>query len=262
MPVHDRRRWASLAFVGAVSATLALTACGSGERELAAPAGVIEAPAQPTTTTTAPTTEAPTTEAPTTEAPTTEQPTTSEDATTTTVATATTEAGGDDGSDVDWGLIAIIAAIALAVLLLLWLVISQVSRSSREHETLDRRLAHLVGGAQWVHDQASLDLMSGTQSPERLRAAWMDTRRRVNDLATQASEAAVTARGDVVGELRRLSTALTDLEGAMDTHVDLRLRAHGPDDAGANIAINESAETVNERRHALRAAIAPLAARV
>ena len=129
------------------------------------------------------------------------------------------------------------------------------------HETLDRRIAHLVGGAQWVHDQASLDLMSGTQSPERLRAAWMDTRRRVNDLATQASEAAVSARGDVVGELRRLSLALTDLEGAIDTHVDLRLRAHG-NDAGANIAVNESAETVNERRHALRAAIAPLAARV
>ena len=71
----------------------------------------------------------------------------------------------------------------------------------------------------------------------------------------------MSARGDVVGELRRLSTALTDLEGAIDTHVDLRLRAHG-NDAGANIAVNESAETVNERRHALRAAIAPLAARV
>lgn len=259
MPVHDRRRWGPLVLVGAVSATLALTACGSGERELAAPAGVIEAPAQPTTTT-VPTTEEPTTEEPTTEPPTTEQPTTAEDVTTT-AATATTEAAGDDDSDIDWGLIALIAGIALAVVLLLWLVISQVSRSSREHETLDRRIAHLVGGAQWVHDQASLDLMSGTQSPERLRAAWMDTRRRVIDLATQASEAAVSARGDDVGELRRLSTALTDLEGAIDTHVDLRLRAHG-NDAGANIAVNESAETVNERRHALRAAIAPLAARV
>ena len=261
MAVHDRRRWGALVLLGAVSATLALTACGSGEPELAAPAGVIEAPAQPATTTTeAPTTEEPTTEEPTTEAPTTEQPTTDEDVTTTTAATAPTEAGDDD-SDIDWGLVALIAGIALAVVLLLWLVISQVSRSGREHETLDRRLAHLVGGAQWVHDQASLDLMSGTQSPERLRAGWMDTRRRVNDLATQASEAAVSARGDVVGELRRLSTALTDLEGAIDTHVDLRLRAHG-DDAGANIAVNESAETVNERRHALRAAIAPLAARV
>ena len=260
MPVHDRRRWGSLVLVGAVSATLVLTACGSGERELAAPAGVIEAPAQPTTTTTVATTEEPTTEAPTTEPPTTEQPTTAEDVTTT-AATATTEAPGDDDSDIDWGLVALIAGIALAVVLLLWLVISQVSRSSREHETLDRRIAHLVGGAQWVHDQASLELMSGTQSPERLRAAWMDTRRRVFDLATQASEAAVSARGEAVGELRRLSTALTDLEGAIDTHVDLRLRAHG-NDAAANIAVNESAETVNERRHALRAAIAPLAARV
>ncbi len=255
MPVQDPRRWASLVLAAAVSATLALGACGSGDRDLAAPADPLQE-----TTTSAPTTEAPTT-APTTAAPTTEQPTTTAATTTTTAATTTTEAGDEDGDDVDWGLIALIAGIGLAVGLLLWLIISQVSRSSREHDTLDRRIAHLVGGAQWVHDQASLELMSGTQSPERLRGAWMDTRRRVNDLATQASEAAVTARGDVVGELRQLSSALTALGGAMDTHVDLRLQAHGTD-AGATIAINESAETVNERRHALRAAIAPLAARV
>jgi hypothetical protein len=261
MPAQDRRRWASLVLAAAVSATVALGACGSGDRELAAPGGGVEAPVQPTTTE-APTTEAPTTAAPTTAAPTTEQPTTERPATTaaTTTTTAATEASGG-GDDVNWGLIALIAGIALAVALLLWLIISQVSRSSREHDTLDRRIAHLVGGAQWVHDQASLELMSGTQSPERLRGGWMDTRRRVNDLATQASEAAVTARGDVVGELRQLSAALTALGGALDTHVDLRLQAHGTD-AGAAIAINESAETVNERRHELRAAIAPLAARV
>jgi hypothetical protein len=255
MPAQDPRRWASLVLAAAVSATLALGACGSGDRDLAAPVGPLQE-----TTTSAPTTEAPTTAAPTTAAPTTEQPTT-ERPTTTAATTTTTAAGDEDGDDIDWGLIALIGGIALAVALLLWLIISQVSRSSREHDTLDRRIAHLVGGAQWVHDQASLELMSGTQSPERLRGAWMDTRRRVNDLATQASEAAVTARGDVVGELRQLSSALTALGGAMDTHVDLRLQAHGTD-AGAAIATNESAETVNERRHALRAAIAPLAARV
>ena len=55
----------------------------------------------------------------------------------------------------DWGLIALIGAIALAVDLLLWLVLSQASRAGRDADTLDRRLAHLVGGAQWVHDQAS-----------------------------------------------------------------------------------------------------------
>jgi hypothetical protein len=265
MPAQDPRRWASLVLATAVSAALALGACGSGDRELAAPGGAVEAPVQPTTTeaptTEAPTTAAPTTAAPTTAAPTTEQPATTAATTTTTAATTTTEAGDEDGDDVNWGLIALIAGIVLAGVLLLWLIISQISRSSREHDTLDRRIAHLVGGAQWVHDQASLELMSGTQSPERLRAAWMDTRRRINDLATQASEAAVTARGDVVGELRQLSSALTALGGALDTHVDLRLQAHGAD-AGAAIAIDESAEAVNERRHALRAAVAPLAARV
>jgi len=264
MPVQGRRRWASLVLAAAVSATLALS-CGSDDRQLAAPEGAVAAPAQPTTTTAPPTTAEPTTAAPTTaaptSAPTTERPATSDTTTTTAAATTTAGAGDDEGSDVNWGLIAVVAGIGLAIVLLLGLIITQVSRSGREHDTLDRRIAHLVGGAQWVHDQASLELMSGTQSPEWLRGAWVDARRRVNDLAAQASEAAVSARGDVVGELRRLSSALTGLEGAMDTHVDLRLRARG-DDAGAALAVNESAETVNERRHALRAAIAPLAARV
>lgn len=259
--VAARRRSVVATLVASFVLLLVLSACGQDSgREMAAPSGPAVADQDPTTT------EPPTTEEPTTEPPTTEQPTTSidepdtEDDTPATTAEPATTDDDDDGSDVDWGLIALIGGIALAVLLLVWLVVSQVSRSSREHATLDRRIAHLVGGAQWVHDQASLELMSGAQSPDRLRASWVDTRRRVNDLATQASEAAVTSRGDVAQELRLLSSALSGLEGAIDTHVDLRLQSQG--DSAASIAVNESAQTVNERRHALRAAIAPLAARV
>lgn len=261
-PVAARRRSVAAALAASFALALVLTACGQDTgRELAAPAGPAVAGQEPTTT--APTTEPPTTEPPTTEQPTTSvaESTTTEEETPTTSATATTEAGDDDGgSDVDWGLIALIGGIALAVILLVWLIASRVARSSREHAMLERRISHLVGGAQWVHDQASLELMSGTQSPDRLRAAWVDTRRRVNDLAAQASETAVTTRGDVAQELRRLSSALSGLEGAIDTHVDLRMQAQGG--SGASLAIDESARTVNERRHELRAAIAPLAARV
>lgn len=259
--VAARRRSVAATLVASFVLLLVLSACGQDSgREMAAPSGPAVADQDPTTT------EPPTTEEPTTEPPSTEQPTTSidepdtEDDTPATTAEPATTDDDDDGSDVDWGLIALIGGIALAVLLLVWLVVSQVSRSSRDHATLDRRIAHLVGGAQWVHDQASLELMSGAQSPDRLRASWVDTRRRVNDLATQASEAAVTSRGDVAQELRLLSSALSGLEGAIDTHVDLRLQSQG--DSAASIAVNESAQTVNERRHALRAAIAPLAARV
>jgi len=263
MPAPNTGRRRTVA--GLVAASLALillsVACGREGREVAAPAGPA-APAQDPSTTEPPTTEPPTTSPPTTERPTTteERPTTTEEQPTTTAAATTTEAGDGDDSDVDWGLIAIIGGIALAVILLLWLIVSALARRGREHDVLDRRIAHLVGGAQWVHDQASLELMSGAQSPERLRAAWIDTRRRVNDLAGQASEAAVASRGDVARELRQLAAALGSLEGAIDTHVDLRLQS--PGDGAGSIAVNESAETVNERRHALRAAIAPLAARV
>lgn len=263
MFLHPRGCRVLLVLAGAVAVTPLLGACAANERELAAPA----APAQVTTTTEVPTTEEPTTEAPTTEEPTTEEPATTEAPTTTegpatTGAPTTTEVGDDEGSDVDWGLVSLIAVIGLAVLLLLWLVVAQVRKAGREHALLDRRIAHLVGGSQWVHDQASLELMSGTGSPERLRAAWADTRGRVNDLSAQASEAAITAQGDVAGELRALSVALGSLEGAIDTHVALRLEAPGREDAGAATAIAESAATVNDRRHALRAAIVPLAARV
>jgi hypothetical protein len=263
-PDIGRRRTAAGLLAASLALTLLFAGCGQDGRELAAPTGPA-APAQDPTTTEPPTTEPPTTEPPTTERPPTteDRPTTTEDEPTTTSpeATTTTQAGDDgDDSDVDWGLIAIIGGIGLAVILLLWLIISAVSRRGREHDVLDRRIAHLVGGAQWVHDQASLELMSGSQSPDRLRAGWVDTRRRINDLAAQASEAAVSSRGDVAQELRQLAAALGGLEGAVDTHVDLRLQSYG--DAASSIAVNESAETVNERRHDLRAAIAPLAARL
>jgi len=231
----------------------------------AAPAGAQQ---QPTTTTTqAPTTAAPTTattQAPTTQAPTTRPPattattaatTTSTEATTTT----TTEAAGDDS--VDWGLIALIAGIALVVILLVALIAGAASRRRRTQGMLRRRIAQVVGGAEWVHDQASLDLMGATQSPERLRAGWDDTRRRINNLGSEATAIAVDADDEALAhELRTLSHSLGLLAGALDTSVGLRLQ--GGDAPGARAAIDESFVTVSERRYELEAALAPLARRV
>jgi hypothetical protein len=120
-------------------------------------------------------------------------------------------------------------------------------------------VAHLVAGARWAHDEASLGLLSRTPSPERLRLEWADTRRRVNDLAAEAAEVAVTAPGDVSLELRHLAGALNQLESAIDQHVDLRLQA---EEDGDTLVVDESALAVDERRHELDAAIVPLAARV
>lgn len=221
------------------------------------------APAQapPTTATSPPTTAAPTTEAPTTLPPTTAAPTT---AATTGPTPATLApapgAGGDSGSGVDWGAVALVVAIILVVAAIIALIAGATRKRAREQGTLQRRIAHVVGGAQWVHDQASLDLVGGTQSPDRLRVAWDDARRRMNDLGAETAAIAVHARDDhVAGELRALGHALGLLAGALDTSVGLRL--DGGTDPRTAAAIDESYMTVNERRRELHAALVPLARR-
>jgi hypothetical protein len=218
------------------------------------------AQAQPTTTTTPPTTAAPSTEAPTTLPPTTVAPTTAATSGPT-AATLAPAPAGDSGSGVDWGAVGLVVGILLVVAAIIALIASAARKRAHEQGTLQRRIAHVVGGAQWVHDQASLDLIGSTQSPDRLRVAWDDTRRRMNDLGAEASAIAVDAHDQqAAGELRRLSQALGLLAGALDTSVGLRL--NGGTDPATAAATDESFMTVNERRHELRAAIVPLTRRV
>ena len=230
---------------------LTLGACTAGAS--ASP----EAPRQETTTTTEAPPTTPTTEAPTT--PTTEAPSI---ATTTPESPETTVAPEEDGgSDVDWGLILAIVAIIGVAALLFGLIAAAARRRSQAKGSLDRRLAHLVGGAEWIHDQASLDLVGGTYTPDRLRGAWEDTRRRMNDLGAEATALAVDAHDQQLQQqLRALSHSLGLLAGALDTSVGLRLQ--DARDPGTAMAASASAEAVNQRRHDLRAAILPLARRV
>jgi hypothetical protein len=215
-------------------------------------------PDQPTTTEPPPTTEAPTTEAPTTEAPTTESPTT--EAPATTVAPTEPADGGEGGSSIDWGTVAVIAAIAAVIAGLIALVAGAGARRRRAQATLDSRLADVVGGAEWIHDQASLELIGGTHSPERLRPAWEDTRRRIDDLGARTSALAVDVKDQALSQqLHDVTHALGLLGGALDTSVGLRLQ--GGSDPGTLAAIGESYVTVNDRRHDLQRALVPLARR-
>jgi hypothetical protein len=208
---------------------------------------------QPTTTTPAPTS-----------APTTLPPTSAPTTVATvgpTPATLAPAPAGDTGSGVDWAAVGLVVAILLVVAGLIALVSGAAHKRRREQGTLHRRIAHVVGGAQWVHDQASLDLVGGTRSPDRLRVAWDDTRRRMNDLGAEASAIAADAHDEhVAGELRALGHALGLLAGALDTSVGLRL--DGGTDPRTAAATDESYMAVNERRHELHAAIVPLARRV
>jgi hypothetical protein len=228
---------------------LTLGACTAGAS--ASP----EAPRQETTTTT----EAPPT-TPTTETPTTE--TSPSTATTTPEGPSTTVALEEDGgSDVDWGPILIIVAVIGVAALVFGLISSAARRRSQAKGSLDRRLSHVVGGAEWIHDQASLDLVGGTYTPDRLRGAWEDTRRRMNDLGAEATALAVDAHDQQLQQqLRALSHSLGLLAGALDTSVGLRLQ--DARDPGTAMAASASADVVNQRRHDLMAAIIPLSRRV
>jgi hypothetical protein len=237
-------------------------------------AGAGEAVAQETTTTQEPdgttsapeTTESTTTSSTTETTATTEQPTSTSTSSSTTESSTTTEpeaesGQGDDGDDVDWGLIALIAGGAVLVLAIIWLIAAAVRRRAVAAQARRRHLGDLVSRAEWIHDEASLEVMAATASPERLRTAWVDTHRRINDLSAEAT--ALAARDDYRDEaddLRRLSHSLGRLAGALDTHVSLHLQ--DLTDPAVSGALGASTETVTLRRDELRAAIAPVASRV
>jgi hypothetical protein len=254
-----RRRAAPGRLIAALALSLvplvAVVAATAGSAGAAGPPTV----AQPTTTLpppTVPTTLPPTTAAPTTG--TTQAPVTvgTEAPTATTVAPA-----GGDSNDTNWALVALAVGIVIVIGLIVALLAGNAGKRSRQQGALQRRIAHVVGGAQWVHDQASLDLIGGTQPPDRLRVAWDDTRRRMNDMGAEATSIAVDAHDQYIAdELTALSHALGLLVGALDTSVGLRLDGTG--DPRTVAATNESFLTVNERRHDLHAALVPLARRV
>ncbi len=248
MPAAHRARRGAAAL--ALAAAVALGA---------APAALAQAPpAQPTTepTTSPPTTEEPATTRPprTTSPPATEAPAT-------TVAPTEPADEGDDGSSIDWGTVAIIAAIVAVLAGVIAVIAGAGSKRRRAEASVNSRVAQVVGGAEWIHDQASLELIGGTRSPEQLRPAWDDTRRRINDLGAQAAAIAVDAKDEALGQqLHGLTHALGLLGGALDTSVALRLQ--GGNDPGTRAAVDESFVAVNDRRHELHRALVPLAQRV
>jgi hypothetical protein len=233
-------------------------------------AGAGEAVAQETTTTQEPdgttsapdTTESTTTSSTTETTATTEQPTsTSTSSTTESSPTTEPEAESGEGDDVDWAPIALIAGGAVLVLAIIWLIAAAMRRRAVAAQARRRHLGDLVSRAEWIHDEASLEVMAATASPERLRTAWVDTHRRINDLSAEAT--ALAARDDYRDEaddLRRLSHSLGRLAGALDTHVSLHLQ--DLTDPAVSGALGASTETVTLRRDELRAAIAPVASRV
>jgi hypothetical protein len=213
------------------------------------------AAAQPTDTSTdtAPDTEPPDTEPPDTG--------TSEPAATTqpggdTTTTAPSEDDGDDGSDFPWAVVIGIAVLGGLVVGLAVAVFGRRSRRAPATAGADRtELRNIVGLSEWVHDQASIELMAGTGlSPDRLRSGWADTRMRMVDLSSRCAAVAPGSERATAVDLQRLGQAIDGLTGALDTNVALRLRALS--DPAAGDALRASNAAVDARRSDLGVALA------
>jgi hypothetical protein len=154
----------------------------------------------------------------------------------------------------------IVLLLALAVVACT-LLVAAARRRSREGKDLRNRIVELVGRARWIHDEASLEVLTATSSRDRLQLVWVDTQRRVDDISVQvAALAATCSRPDTRDELQNLSSTLGRLTGALDTHVSLHLQLSR--DPSIETALDGASETVLERRLALSSAIRPLAARI
>jgi predicted nucleic acid-binding protein len=163
---------------------------------------------------------------------------------------------------VDWVLIAIFGAIVVVAALLFGMMsVAKRRRAEADQRALDRRISHVVREAEWVHDQASLDLVGDTYTGNELRGAWEDTRHRMDDLVTAATALADDAPDEPLRqELQALTYALDLLTEALATSVGLRL-GDAPDPASTTTAA-ASAAAVDECRHTLMVAIIPLTRRV
>lgn len=169
----------------------------------------------------------------------------------------------DDSSDfkINWAAVfGIVLVVALAIVALA-VLLAATQRRARESRAFSRRLAEAVGRAQWIHDEGSLEVLGASSSPERLQVVWDDTRRRINDVASQAAALATTSTSSGTrDELRYLSSTLGRLTGALDTHVSLHLQLSG--DPSLATALEGASETVMQRRADMNSAIGPLAARI
>lgn len=197
-------------------------------------------------------TEAPATDAPEpTQPPATEAPATTDAPVSEAAATeaATTEASAteapEDGSDVgDW---LPVVLIALAVLLLVWWLVSAMRRASDRRRAgksaVSGRLGQLVGTGRWVHDQGVPEIQR-TNDPAQLQQFWQATRQRMIAMEEEATAMLLDADGDsLANALKQVNNGSQALRSAVDGDVAMRAQTEVDPDLVA-----DSARTVSDRR--------------
>lgn len=170
-----------------------------------------------------------------------------------TEAPAETPDDGDGLSGQTIALIAVLGGLAIAAILGVTSIMSSRSKSKESERAGQRsRLAELIGGFRWIHDQGTMEIMR-TSDPTQLQRAWQTTSARMVDLEGTASSMAVGA-GDqeTANAFNDLGRASAALRAAMESDVSLR---SDPANPPRDDLVLQSSQMVQQRRQDLNVAL-------
>jgi hypothetical protein len=160
-------------------------------------------------------------------------------------ATTTPDAGGGG----DWGPIAFGIVLLVAAIVVIAVLMSRRAPSTPAPRTSpvttsasSSPAAQLLGTAQWIHDQLSLDLMAA--AAPAAAALWGTERARLKEVGITAQQQWAAGGGDT---WQSLAQSMSALEGALATNITLRSQ----DYVDAH-SVHESTTVVNRQRAMLQ----------
>ena len=165
------------------------------------------------------------------------------------------ESADDGGLSGNTVLLLVLLGLAVvAVVLAFTRLMSSRSEAKQAEARADRsRLADLVGGLNWVHDQGSMEVLR-TSDPGQLNRAWQATNARIVELEGRAATLQLEADSEEsAAALANLGRAAGLLRAALDSDVSLRM---DPKMAERSDLILASSQAVQQRRMDLNVALA------
>ena len=130
-------------------------------------------------------------------------------------------------------------------------------RTSGPRTPLHAQLTEVIGGARWIHDAGSVEVLL-TDGPDQTRTGWSEVRRRLVAIENQIATLAIgTGDPALDANLRYLGRCLADLRQAEEAYVAAKVHADGS--ARRDERLAHADETVLARRQHLQAAIEPVA---
>jgi type II secretory pathway pseudopilin PulG len=162
-----------------------------------------------------------------------------------------TDDGGVSGGTIL--LIVVLGALAVAAVLGITGMMSSRSRAKEaERSTQRSRVAEVVGGYRWVHDQGSMEVLR-TSDPDQLRRAWQTNNARIVQLEGMTSGMALEAETpELTSAYDDLGRASAGLRAAIESDVSLRA---DPTAVARDDLVLQSAQTVQQRRLDLNTAL-------